>query len=146
MQVVTERRVSPGDLLTLRGEVRVVQLLDLAGDRERRVPARHDFMAQEARAAGNLFHRRPVEERIERSPVVVQLRLEAGDAVVAADERFELGQRRHARPPELGDLLPVLGRPLACHVEEVVAHENAGEAHVRSEPRAGSPPHAGDGC
>ena len=68
-----------GDLGALRGQIRVVQLLDFLRDRQNRLAPRHDLAPQKAGAAKDLFGRRPVEERIERLPVVVELRLQAED-------------------------------------------------------------------
>ena len=45
-------------------------------------------------------------------------------------QRPQLGHRRHVGLAELGEPLPVLGRPLARDVEQVVADEDARQVDV----------------
>ncbi len=135
LQVVAERRVAPVDLRALRLEVRVVQLLDLLRDRQHRFAPRHHFPPQERGAPRRIFSAGVQSNSgIERLPVVVQLGLQAGDPIVAADQRLELVERGHVGAPEFGELLAVLGRALARDVQQVVAHEDAREVDVRPEP------------
>jgi hypothetical protein len=134
MKIVAEGLVPPRHLGLLGHQVCVVQLFDLLGDGQDRFAPRHHLAPQEPGAAENLLRQRPVEERIEGLPVVIELRLQVGNPlVVSPGERLELRNRRHVRPPEFRQSLPVLRAALALDIQEVVAHENAGEMHVRTE-------------
>ena len=73
MEIVAERGMPPRDFGALLGQIRVVQLLDFLRDRQDRFAPRHHLAPQKAGAAEDLFRRRPVEERIEGLPVVVEL-------------------------------------------------------------------------
>ena len=53
--------------------------------------------------------------------------------LVAADQLLQFGQRRDVGLPELGQLLAVPGTTLARDVQQVVAHEDAGEVDVGSQ-------------
>ena len=77
-----ERGLLPGDLGALRREVGVVQRFDLLRDCEHGVAARKHFAPEKAGAQVDLLGDRPVEERLEALPVVVELGLEAEDAAV----------------------------------------------------------------
>jgi hypothetical protein len=91
----------------------------------------------EAGAEIELFLLRPVEQRIERLPVRVQLRvkdLEAGGVLTPAGHQLaQLRERRRVRAPELFEPLAVFGRALARRVEQVVAHENPRQVHARAQ-------------
>ena len=113
-QVVAECGVPPRDLGSLRGEIRVVQLLDLLRDRQHRLAPRHDFAPQKSGAPNDLLGRRPVEQRIEGLPVVVELSSagwRSGSSSPLASGR-QLGERRHGGAAELRELLAILRRPL----------------------------------
>ena len=121
----------PGHFGALLGKVGVVQLLDLLRDRQHRLAPRHHLTAQKAGAAENLLGRCPVEQRIERLPIVIELRLQAEDLIrVWLGQVAELRHRRHVRLAELGQALAVLRRMLARDVEKVVPHKHAGEIDV----------------
>ena len=116
------------DLGALDGVVGVVQLFDLRGDRQDRFAPREHLAPQEAGALADLFDERPVEEWIERLPVLVELGLEAGDALFALRTAFgngaEIGDRRHVVAAELGQTLAINRRVLALRIEQVVADED----------------------
>ena len=84
MQVGAKRGLPSRHLGALRGEIGVVQLLDFLRDRQHRLAPRHHFPPEKAGASKDLFGRGPVEQRIERLPVVVELGLQAVDLIVVA--------------------------------------------------------------
>src|SRR5688572_2225769 len=130
LQLRAKRDVAPGYLLALTGHVRVVQLFDFLRDRQRRLAPRHHFTPEEGGTPKNLLAGRPVEQRVEGRPVVVQFRLQAGDAVIVLHQRAKLRQRGHVGLTELGELLAVLGRALPLDVEQIVPDENARQVDV----------------
>ena len=96
------------------GVVGVVELFDLRGDGEDRLAPRQHLAAQEAGALADLLDERPVEERVEGLPVVVELRLEARDPLVhsrpaVATERAQLVDRRDVVLAKLGQPLAIVG-------------------------------------
>ncbi len=123
------------DFGALRGRIGVVQFLDFLCDGQNRFASRHDLVAQKTRAAKNLLGCRPVEQRLERPPVSVQLRLEIVDAL--GMRGVEHPQLRDGRPvglAELREALTVFDGVLARDVEQIVTHENAGQIDVGSKP------------
>ena len=80
-QIGAERRLPARDLGALRVEIGIVQLLDFLRDVENRLSPRHDLLSEKAGASKNLFGGRPVEQRLERLPVVVELCLESAECV-----------------------------------------------------------------
>ena len=92
VQIAAERRLTARHLGALRREVGVVELLDLLRDRQHRLAPRQHFAAQEAGALADLLDDRPVEQRLERLPVVVELRLEARQCRSSSSGR-PLGER-----------------------------------------------------
>jgi hypothetical protein len=134
MQICAERDMTTRHLVSLGCEVRVVELFDFPGNRERGVSPWHDLAPQERGAAKDLLGWRPVEQRIECLPVVVQLGLQAVNLVAPLDQRPQLGQCCDVGAPEFGELLAVLRCPFSCHVEQVVTHENAREVDVGAQP------------
>ncbi|MBW8895130.1 MAG: hypothetical protein JF613_02960 [Acidobacteria bacterium] len=83
----------------------------------------------------DLFRRRPVEQRLERLPVFLEVGLQAVDVLLRrAGERTQFGHGRHVLRAERGQLMTVLGRALAGDVEQVVADEDPGEVDIRPQP------------
>ena len=62
MQVGAEGGVPSCHFVALLGDVEVVQRLDFLRDRQHRIAARHDFLAEKGGALENFFGGRPVEE------------------------------------------------------------------------------------
>lgn len=88
-------------------------------NRYARAPAARDFLAG-----------RPVEQRIERLPVLVKLQLQTRDLFISSDQRTLFRQRGNVRATELRQLVAVLRRAFAFHIEEVIAYEDAGQVNV----------------
>ena len=89
-QLAAKRRLLPRDLGALRGEILIVELLDLL----RRSPAPRGAAASTSRrrnagAVVDFLDDRPVEQRLEALPVVVEVGFETPDArfVLAAPLR-----------------------------------------------------------
>ena len=135
VQIAAKRGLTPGHLGALCHEVRVVQFFDLQGNRKNRLPLGEDLPLEEAGAAIQAFGGRPVEHGITGPPVRVELGCEARDvafvAGIAARERAKLGHARRAVPSKLSQAPPVVRPAARLGIEEVVAHENACELHVR---------------
>ena len=138
MQLAAELGVPARDLGALDGVVRVVQLFNLGSDSEDRLAPGKHFAAQEAGALADLLDERPVKERIEGLPVVVELGLEAGDPLVllrtSARQRPQVGDRRDVVLAELGQALAINRGVLALGIEKVVADEDARQVHVGPQP------------
>src|SRR6478735_3146602 len=76
IEIAPERRVALRHFGLLLREIRVVQFLDLLRDRKDGVATRHHVATEKAGALNDLFRGRPVDERIERLPIVFELLLE----------------------------------------------------------------------
>ena len=98
VQLDAEFLLAASDLGALVGVVGVVQFFDLRGDRQHRLASRQHFTAQEAGALADFLDERPVEERIERLPVLVELGVETRQALFVVRTSFrqrpELVDRR----------------------------------------------------
>jgi hypothetical protein len=117
-QVVAKHGLAACDFGALCVEVGVVQLLDFLGDAEDGFATRYHFPPQEVRTAEDLFTGRPVEERLERLPIVVKSRLQTANPVsLLFVEHEKFGEGGRVVLTKLGNLLPVLGCALARHIE-----------------------------
>src|SRR5688572_18508239 len=74
-------------LVALRREVRIVEFLDFLRDPEDCFAAWKDFAAKEGRAVVDLLADRPIEERFEPFPVIVEVGLEAANAAFVLASR-----------------------------------------------------------
>ena len=74
-QVIPECGMAARDLFPLFRQIRIVQLLNLLGDGERGVTPRDDLGTQKAGAPKDLLGDRPIEQRVECLPVVLELQL-----------------------------------------------------------------------
>ena len=122
------------DFSLLRGKVGIVQLFDFLGDRQHGLAARQHLAPQKPGALTDFFRERPVEQWIERLPILIEPLLQADNALVAFVARSsqipQIGDRGQVHPPEFFELLAIFGSVLASGVEQVVAHEDAGQMHV----------------
>src|SRR4029079_16876253 len=78
---------------------------------------------------------RPIEERLKRLPVLVELSLKIANAFrIWLIEHQQFRGRRLVGPPKLGETFAVFRGMLARYVEQIVAHENSGEIDIGTEP------------
>jgi hypothetical protein len=130
-EVITESGMPSGHFRTLLGQIRVVQFLDLLSNCQYGVAPWHDFLTQETGTAKDFLGDRPIEERIEGLPVLLQLRLKAANVpLVRLRQYLKFRERRHVAFSELGQALAVFRCVVARNVQEVVAHEDAREIDV----------------
>jgi len=133
VEIAAERGMALRDFRALFRQIRIVQLFDLLSNRQHRVAPRHHVAAKESGTFDDLLSRSPVEQRVECLPVILELRLKAGNLVVPIHQLPEFGEGRHVRLPEGGELLPILRRFLSRDIEQVVADEDAGQIDIGSE-------------
>ena len=113
-QVIPECGVPARDFVPLFRQIRVVQLFNLLGDGESGVTPRDNLGTQKAGAPKNLLGDRPIEERVECLPVVLELHLKTANlswrAALPARAAPQ-GSRCcfYGTPPGAGDI-PVLAR------------------------------------
>jgi hypothetical protein len=123
------------DFGTLSGNIGIVQLFNLLCDGEDRFAPGHDFASQKSRAAENLLGNGPVEQSLERPPVLIELRFQAANPVgLGFVEYQELSDGRLVGAPKLCQTLAILRCVLTSHVEQVVTHEDAGKVDVGPQP------------
>ena len=75
------------------------------------------------------FANRPIEERIERPPLLFELLLKTANPLLVRCRRktMELGERHRISFAELGQLLSLIRGVLRRYIEQVVADEDARE-------------------
>ncbi len=119
------------DLLPLFRQIRIVQLLNLLGDSQSGVTPRDDFGAQKPGTSKDLLGHRPIEERIECLPVVIELPLEAANLLgVRPSQCAQVRKGGDVALAELGQTLAVFRCSLARDVEKIVPDENAGQIDI----------------
>ena len=86
------------------------------------------FAPEKTGAAQDLLGGRPVEQRFECLPVVVELGLQSADALpIGLRQGAELCEGCEVGAVEFGQLLPVFRSAIGLDVEEVVPDEDAGQ-------------------
>src|ERR671919_92851 len=96
--------MAPRDLRALSSQICVVQILYLSRDGEGRLTSGHDLSSQESGTANDLLGWRPIEQRLEGCPIVIQFCLEALNLIIALNKVLELRHCSHVLASECGNL------------------------------------------